>query len=57
MPTDPMSMEESDIIITLHAKKHWVTAKSKDALADTMKAAIEAEIPNVEVEFTQPIEM
>ena len=57
VPTDPMSMEESDVIITLHAKKHWVTAKSKDALADTMKAAIEAEIPNVEVEFTQPIEM
>jgi len=57
VPTDPMSMEESDIIITLKAKGEWTSANTKDELADVFKAAINEEIPNVEIEFTQPIEM
>ena len=56
VPTDPMSMEESDVIITLKPKKEWVSAKSKDELADKFKEAL-AVIPGMEVEFTQPIEM
>ena len=56
VPTDPMSMEESDVIITLKPKKEWVSAKSKDELADQFKEAL-AIIPGMEVEFTQPIEM
>jgi len=56
VPTDPMSMEESDVIIVLKPKKEWVSAKSKDELADKFKAALEI-IPGMEVEFTQPIEM
>ena len=57
VPTDPMSMEESDVIITLNNKKSWTAAKSKDDLADTLKKAIIQEIPGIEIEFTQPIEM
>jgi heavy metal efflux system protein len=56
VPTDPMSMEESDVIIKLHPKDQWVTADSKDGLADAFKEALSI-IPNMEVEFTQPIEM
>lgn len=56
VPTDPMSMEESDVIITLKPKKDWVSAKTKDELANKFKEAL-AIIPNMEVEFTQPIEM
>ena len=56
VPTDPMSMEESDVIITLKPKKEWVSATSKDALAEEFKNAL-AVIPGMEVEFTQPIEM
>ncbi|MEZ4797162.1 MAG: CusA/CzcA family heavy metal efflux RND transporter [Flavobacteriaceae bacterium] len=56
VPTDPMSMEESDVIIKLKPKKEWVSASSKDELADKFKEAL-AIIPNMEVEFTQPIEM
>ena len=56
VPTDPMSMEESDIIITLKPKGEWTTATSKDELANKFKEAL-AIIPNLEVEFTQPIEM
>jgi cobalt-zinc-cadmium resistance protein CzcA len=56
VPTDPMSMEESDVIITLKPKKEWVSAKSKNELAEKFKEAL-AIIPGMEVEFTQPIEM
>lgn len=56
VPTDPMSMEESDVIITLHPPHEWVTAQTKDGLADAFKEALTA-IPGIDYEFTQPIEM
>ncbi|NJY61584.1 CusA/CzcA family heavy metal efflux RND transporter [Salinimicrobium sp. CDJ15-81-2] len=56
VPTDPMSMEESDVIVTLKPKGEWVSADSKDELADKFKEAL-AILPGMEVEFTQPIEM
>ncbi|MCG2460002.1 CusA/CzcA family heavy metal efflux RND transporter [Flavobacteriaceae bacterium F89] len=56
VPTDPMSMEESDVIITLRPKREWVSASSKNELANRFKETL-AVIPNMEVEFTQPIEM
>jgi cobalt-zinc-cadmium resistance protein CzcA len=56
VPTDPMSMEESDVIIKLKPKSEWTSAKSKDELADKFKEALTV-IPGMEVEFTQPIEM
>lgn len=57
VPTDPMSMEETDVIITLHPKNQWTTAKSKDELANKLKEALQEAIPGVDYEFTQPIEM
>ncbi|HQK38784.1 MAG TPA: CusA/CzcA family heavy metal efflux RND transporter [Flavobacterium alvei] len=57
VPTDPMSMEESDIIVKLKPKSEWVSASSKDELADKIKTAIAKQIPNMDIEFTQPIEM
>ncbi|MCB0836919.1 MAG: CusA/CzcA family heavy metal efflux RND transporter [Bacteroidetes bacterium] len=56
VPTDPMSMEECDVIITLHPPKVWTTADSKDGLADAFKEAL-SELPGIDYEFTQPIEM
>lgn len=56
VPTDPMSMEESDVIIKLIPKGEWTSAESKDELADRFKEAL-TEIPGVDFEFTQPIEM
>lgn len=57
VPTDPMSMEESDVIIKLKPKGQWVSAESKDELADKFKEALSNEIVGVDFEFTQPIEM
>ena len=56
VPTDPMSMEESDIIIKLNPKPSWSTAKTKNQLAEKFKEALSI-IPGIEYEFTQPIEM
>ncbi|MCB9258383.1 MAG: CusA/CzcA family heavy metal efflux RND transporter [Ignavibacteriales bacterium] len=56
VPTDPMSMEESDVIITLKPKSEWTSAESKDELADKFKEALSV-IPGIDYEFTQPIEM
>lgn len=56
VPTDPMSMEEIDMIIKLKPKNDWTLAKNKEELADKFKDALSI-IPGVEYEFTQPIEM
>ncbi|UZD24198.1 CusA/CzcA family heavy metal efflux RND transporter [Algoriphagus halophytocola] len=56
IPTDPMSMEESDVIVTLKPKSEWTTVETKDELAEKFKEALEV-IPGMEYEFTQPIEM
>ncbi len=56
VPTDPMSMEEIDMIIKLKPKKTWKSAKTKEELADKFKEALLI-IPGIDYEFTQPIEM
>ncbi|HRY34123.1 MAG TPA: CusA/CzcA family heavy metal efflux RND transporter [Bacteroidales bacterium] len=56
VPTDPMSMEEVDMIIRLKPKSGWTSAKTKEALAEKFKEAL-AVLPGIEYEFTQPIEM
>lgn len=37
VPTDPMSMEEIDMIIKLKPRKSWTSARSKEELADRFK--------------------
>ncbi len=56
VPTDPMSMEQTDVMVILKDKSEWVTADSKDALADSIKKVLEI-IPAIGIEFSQPIEM
>ncbi len=56
VPTDPMSMEEIDMIIKLKPREEWVVSETKEGLAEKFKEAL-AVIPGIEYEFTQPIEM
>lgn len=56
VPTDPMSMEEIDMIIKLKPRSTWTTASDKEELAERFKEALLV-IPGIEYEFTQPIEM
>ena len=56
IPTDPMSMEEIDMIIKLKPRDEWEVTKNKEELADKFKEALSV-IPGIDYEFTQPIEM
>lgn len=56
VPTDPMSMEMTDVIVKLKSKDQWQNAKSKNELADKMKESLSV-FAGIEFEFTQPIEM
>lgn len=57
IPTDPMSIEVTDLIITLKEKDEWVTAGNREELADKMLAKLEAELPGVMYGFQQPIQL
>ena len=56
VPTDPMSMEEIDMIIKLKPRENWKKAKDKEQLADMFKETLSV-LPGIDYEFTQPIEM
>jgi cobalt-zinc-cadmium resistance protein CzcA len=56
IPTDPMPIERSDMMIALKSKKEWTSAKTKDELMEKMEKAMRV-IPGLEVEMTQPIQM
>lgn len=56
VPTDPMAIEDADIMIILKEKDEWVTATDREALADSMKSALEV-VAGAMFEFTQPIQL
>ncbi|QKG56348.1 CusA/CzcA family heavy metal efflux RND transporter [Hymenobacter sp. BRD128] len=56
IPTDPMSLEDSDEMVILKDRKEWTSASSREELANKMQAAL-AGIPGVTMEFQQPIQM
>jgi heavy metal efflux system protein len=56
VPTDPMAIEDADIMIILKEKSEWVSAHGREELADKMKAALEV-VAGAEFEFTQPIQL
>ena len=56
IPTDPMPLEASDLIVVLKDKGEWKKAKGRDELAEKMTAALEV-MPGVNFGFQQPIQM
>ncbi len=56
IPTDPMPVEMTDIMITLKPKSEWVSASNSDELADKMSEAL-AEIPGLTAGFQFPVQM
>jgi heavy metal efflux system protein len=57
IPTDPMPIEASDLIIVLKDKSEWTSADTRDELADKMSKKLEEEMPGVLYGFQQPIQM
>ncbi|MGY2132850.1 CusA/CzcA family heavy metal efflux RND transporter [Hymenobacter sp. HD11105] len=56
IPTDPMSLEDSDQIVVLKDQSEWTSAQSREELAGKMQDAL-AGIPGITLEFQQPIQM
>ncbi|MBJ6369233.1 CusA/CzcA family heavy metal efflux RND transporter [Snuella sedimenti] len=56
VPTDPMPMDIADVFIILKPISEWESAVSKEALITKIKAEVE-QVPGINYEFTQPIEM
>jgi cobalt-zinc-cadmium resistance protein CzcA len=56
VPTDPMAVEDADIMIILKEKSDWVSASTREELSDKMKEKLAA-IRGAEFEFTQPIQL
>lgn len=56
VPTDPMAIEDADIMILLKEREEWTSANSREELIAKMKDAL-ADVPNVSLEFTQPIQL
>ncbi len=57
VPTDPMPVEMSDLMISMKDKSEWVSAKTKEEIFEKMADVITREVPGMSLEFTQPIQM
>jgi len=55
--TDPMGLEEADVLVRLAERSEWVTAADTAGLASAFAAAIERDAPGAAITLTQPIEM
>src|SRR5574344_1114093 len=56
VPTDPMAVEDADIMIIMKPFKQWTSAKSRDEMVEKMKKALE-DVPGAEYNFSQPIQL
>ncbi len=56
IPTDPMPIEASDMMVVLKPKKEWTSAKTFDALAEKMSKALE-DVPGITAGFQFPVQM
>jgi cobalt-zinc-cadmium resistance protein CzcA len=56
VPTDPMAMNEADMMVILKPKKQWTSAKTFDELADKMGKALQV-VPGIMVSFQYPVQM
>ncbi|HEU4551326.1 MAG TPA: CusA/CzcA family heavy metal efflux RND transporter [Chitinophaga sp.] len=56
IPTDPMPLDASDMIIVLKDKSEWTSAKTFNELAEKMGHALQA-VPGVTFGFQYPVQM
>jgi cobalt-zinc-cadmium resistance protein CzcA len=57
IPTDPMPIENGDLIIVLKDRNEWVSGNDREELADKMSAKLNESMPGVLYGFQQPIQM
>ena len=56
VPTDPMPMDASDMMVILKDKKEWTSATTFPELSDKMSKALE-DVPGITVGFQYPVAM
>ena len=56
VPTDPMSVEDADVMIVMKPFKEWTSASSRAEMVEKMKEALE-EVQGAEFNFSQPIQL
>ena len=56
VPTDPMPMEASDMMVILKDKKEWTSAKTFNELSAKMSKALE-DVPGITTGFQFPVQM
>lgn len=56
IPTDPMPIEATDLMVILKDRKDWTSASSREELAEKMQEKLN-QIPGVSYGFLQPIQM
>lgn len=56
IPTDPMPLEATDLMVILKDRHEWISATSREELAEKMQAKLQ-QIPGVSFSFLQPIQM
>lgn len=56
VPTDPMPMDASDMMVILKDKSQWVSASTFAELSDRMRKAL-ADVPGITTSFQFPVQM
>jgi cobalt-zinc-cadmium resistance protein CzcA len=55
--TDPMSVDQADIYVTLKPPAEWTSAHTRTELIEKIDKALDEQVPGVAFSYTQPIEM
>jgi cobalt-zinc-cadmium resistance protein CzcA len=56
IPTDPMPIEASDMMVILKDKREWTSAKTFDELANKMNVSLQ-DVPGITTGFQFPVQM
>lgn len=56
VPTDPMAVEDADVMIIMKPFNEWVSASSRAEMVEKMKEALDS-IKGAEFNFSQPIQL
>ena len=57
VPTDPMAVEDADVMIVMKPFKEWTSAESRAEMVEKMKEALEPLADRAEFNFSQPIQL
>lgn len=57
VPTDPMAVEDADVMIIMKPFKEWTGASSRAEMVEKMKEALEPLSERAEFNFSQPIQL